>query len=123
MKCPYSKTDPVQCEYVDTAGMDKPVECNTCKRYPNPITKLYEKYPLKQMLDMLPKSLIKEQKKLFKIREVFDLNITRDALDNWHIVYENSMSLIILFRVLNPDIHWCAAEMIAVLIENKYLKP
>lgn len=33
MKCPYAE---IQCAYLDTAGMDKPIECNQCPHYKQP---------------------------------------------------------------------------------------
>lgn len=33
MKCPHAD---IQCAYLDTAGMDKPVECNDCPHYKEP---------------------------------------------------------------------------------------
>lgn len=34
MQCPYNPK--IQCQYIDTAGMDKPVECKDCPHYKQP---------------------------------------------------------------------------------------
>jgi hypothetical protein len=118
MKCPYSD---IQCDFVDTSGMDKPVECKNCIRNSDPAVKLMNTYPLEQMLNMLPKTIVKDRKKAFRYNDIFDITITRDGLDNWVISYTNDKSSNTLFITIYPDIHQCCAIMMAELIENKYL--
>jgi hypothetical protein len=118
MKCPYSD---IECDFVDTSGMDKPVECKNCIHNSDPAIKLMNAYPLSQMLNMLPKTIIKDHKMSFRYKDLFDINITRDGLDNWVISYINDKSSKTLFITIFPDIHQCCAIMMAELIENKYL--
>jgi hypothetical protein len=118
MECPYAK---IQCDFVDSSGMDKPLECKECPRNEDPAILLMNTYPLEQMLYMLPKTIIAGKKKTFRYGEVFDLNITRDGLDNWVISYQNDKTLGTLFINIHPEIYRCAAIMLAELIENKYI--
>jgi hypothetical protein len=119
MQCPYAGN--IQCDFVDASGADKPMQCNECPRNEDPVVILMNNYPLNQMLNMLPKTIIKDKKKMFRYGEVFDLNITRDALDNWVISYINDKNLSTLFINIYPEIHRCAAIMLTELIENKYV--
>ena len=115
MKCPYA---PIECEYVDIAGMDKPVECADCKHNPDLHLQIQKKYSLQELMNMLPKTIIKDRKNIFRCKDVFDLNITKDALDNWVIAYNNGRSLYPLFVETNKDIHQGLAKMFAALINS-----
>jgi hypothetical protein len=116
MKCPYT---PIECEYVDTAGMYKPVECADCKYNSALYLQIHKKYPLQDLMNMLPKTIIKDRKNIFRYKDVFDLSITKDALDNWVIAYNNERNLHTLFVETNKDIHRGLARILATLIESE----
>jgi hypothetical protein len=119
MQCPYKD---IQCALLDTSGMDNQTSCEKCEHYPNPMEKLMNFYPLKQILGFLPKTIIKSRKTIFRMDEIFDLVITRDGMDNWVIFYRNERSQRTLFTIINADIHRAAAEMLADLIGNNYIQ-
>lgn len=118
MKCPYSE---VMCACIDTAGMDQVKPCEKCEHYPNPVEKLMNMYPCEQILNYLPKTLIIDRKTIFHAHEIYDMNISRDGLDNWVIDYFNERSVKSLFIVTNEGLHHAAAEMLADLIGNGYI--
>lgn len=117
MNCPHSKE---KCTHLDAAGLLQLIECKDCDNYPGYL-KIRNAYPVEQLLNFLPNSLIKEHKQFFRYSEVFDLKIERDALNNWVITYINDMSMKTLFNQIHNDIHTCLAMMITELIENKYI--
>jgi hypothetical protein len=119
MECPYAKN--IQCDFVDSSGADKPMECKDCPRNQDPAIKLMKTYPLEEMLSMLPKTIIRDKKKTFRYGHIFDLNITRDGLDNWVIAYQNDKTLGTLFINIHPELYRCCAIMLVELIENKYV--
>jgi hypothetical protein len=118
MKCPHKD---IQCDSLDSAGTDVLSECSNCKHYPDPAQKLMNAFPLEQMINMLPKTIIREKKKIFRYSEIFDLHISRDAMDNWVFIYQNDRNLTLLFISSDPSIHRSCALILAKLIENKYL--
>jgi hypothetical protein len=119
MKCPH---DPVECEYLITMDLNNPVECLRCPHYCDPIIKLTDAYSIPRMMNMLPKSLTSERKViLFKYKDIFDLNISKDGMDNWVVIYINDMSMKTLFITQDQDIHRCLAKMLILLIESKYI--
>jgi hypothetical protein len=119
MKCPY---DDVQCTCIDTAVMDQTNPCEECKHYPDPVAKLMQAYPLEQMMNFLPKTIIKDRKTIFRANEIFDLYISRDGMDNWVIDYFNEKSQKSLFLISNKYIHRCLALTLADLIGNGYIR-
>jgi len=120
MKCPHAPSHmPIECAYIDTAGMDKTKECNQCEHYP--VAKIHKTYPIKQLLDMLPNTIIIEHKQFWRYDEIFDLRIEKDSLKNWYVSYINDMSMEPLFSEKNKDLHWCLAEIVSQLISNKYI--
>jgi hypothetical protein len=119
MKCPY---EPVECDCIDTSGMDQGTACDKCLHYPDPVKKLMAAYALEQMIEFLPKTIIKERKLVFRYNEIFDLNISKDGLDNWVITYLNDKSLKSLFAVKNISLHRCTALILADLIGNNYIQ-
>jgi hypothetical protein len=119
MNCPY---EPIQCDLIDKSGMDQAKPCEECPHYPDPVKKLIAAYPLEQMLGFLPKTIIQGRKSIFRMNQVFDLNITRNALENWVISYLNEKNLRPLLFQSNKDIHRCAALMLADLIGLGYIQ-
>jgi hypothetical protein len=121
MKCPHDKSQHVECEYLDTSGLTKTKECKDCHRYPDPVRKLMQTYEVEQMLNMLPKTIIKDKKQMFTYREIYDMQINRDFLGNWVIAYINDLSVRTLYNTSNPDLKRCTALMLAELISDKYI--
>lgn len=114
MKCPYFKD--IDCIHLDTSGMTQTTECNDCS-----IKKLYVNYELPQMLNFLPQTIIKERKHLFRYKEIYDLRIEKDRLNNWHISYVNDMSQHYLFETNSEDLKAAAAAILVILITQKYI--
>jgi len=117
MKCPHS---PIQCAYIETAGMSQTKECVDCEHYPSD-KKMHDAYAVEQLLNMLPKTIVRHHKQFWRYDEIFDLKIEKTSLNDWVISYINDMNLNSMFSFTHPHIHWCAAMMAANLIENKYL--
>jgi hypothetical protein len=122
MTCPNSTT-PIQCAFLDTAGMASTQSCDKCPKnaHIENYIKIHNTYPLEQLLNMLPKTLVKGKRSFFRSEDVFDIDITKDGLNNWVISYIHDMGLRTLFTVTCPKIHLCAAKMATILIENKYM--
>jgi hypothetical protein len=122
MKCPYCD---IQCEYVDTAGMDKPVECDSCKHY-KPIPPLEETilkaFTTIQMLEKLPDVVKVKATQLCYFSGIrnFQLNITK-ADHSWYIYYMRDRGLEILLTEKDKDFDRCIAKMLATLISSGYL--
>jgi hypothetical protein len=110
----------MECINIRADGMSQIKECEECEHYPQEM-KIHDAYPVKQLLDMLPKTIIKHRKSFFYSNEIFDLRIEKDSLNNWHISYVNDRDFNSLYSFKNKDIHWCASIIIAQLIINKYL--
>jgi hypothetical protein len=121
MKCPYAETH-IECENIDTAGMEQSASCTGCNHYPDPLAKLMNTYPVEQMLDFLPPVIIKEKKSFFRADEIFDLEIKKDGMGNWVIEYFNERSFRTLFVTRDQSIHKASATMLADLIGNGYIK-
>lgn len=118
MKCPY---EDILCDCIDTSDMNKP-SCEECRHYPDPVKKLMLAYPLEQMIEFLPKTLIKEKKSIFLADEIFDINISRDGMDNWVIDYINQRMMRSLFMTSDKSLHRSIALMLADLIGNNYIQ-
>lgn len=119
MKCPYAN---INCDCVDTSCMDKFNTCEKCNHYPDPVEKLMKAYPLEQMIEFLPKTLIKNRKSIFLSDEIFDMLISRDGMDNWIIDYHNQRNFRSLFIISDTSLHKCVALMLADLIGNDYIQ-
>jgi hypothetical protein len=78
-------------------------------------------YEVEQMLNMLPKTIIKDKKQMFTYREIYDMQINRDFFGNWVIAYINDLSVRTLYNTTNPDLKRCTAQMLAELISDKYI--
>ena len=64
---------------------------------------------------------IRDRKKIFRYKEVYDLNITKDALNNWVITYMNVMDLHVLFSISSNELTKCLNITVKWLVENKYI--
>lgn len=114
MKCPYNKD--IDCIHLDTSGMTQTTECNDCS-----IKKLYSNYELPQMLNFLPQTIIKEKKQLFRYKDIYDLRIEKDHLNNWHICYINNMNQKTLFEAVSGDLKTAGAIILSSLLIQKYI--
>lgn len=112
MNCPYTGDG---CVYIDTAGETMMKECHECEHYK------FTTFTAEQLLNLLPGTIIRDRKKIFRYKEVYDLNITKDALNNWVITYMNVMDLHVLFSISSNELTKCLNITVKWLVENKYI--
>lgn len=118
MKCPHSKEE---CTHLDTAGVLQLIECPVCEVYPSYI-RIKDSYDVKQLMEMLPGSIVKKKKNIFRYSEIFDLKIEKDSLNNWVISYINDMNMDTIYIYMSPDLHKTLSIMVAALILNQHIK-
>ncbi len=98
-------------------------ECDSCglnssiKNY----IRIKNSFPVDQLLNILPGTIVRGKKSFFKSEEVYDLRIEKDSLNNWVASYMNNLGLKPLFTVNCLDLHLCIAKLVTILIEHNYL--
>jgi hypothetical protein len=80
---------------------------------------LLNDFSLDIVVNHLPAEVIKDKKKHYLMRDVFELRITRgQCFKEWECYYINDRDLKILYQTKNKDFSLCMAEMLLKLLNN-----